>query len=169
MEVSKPVLNTKEQSYLFQVRCKDLRACGIHTVGPPVARDISGVLALFVTAAQEHFESELQFDDIQHIWDAHYEGTACPIGAFTEVWWVPKRFLITPFLVSIEWTISSIGPGSTPAKATPGKAALHRRRVREARLRAAAAKLRAEQLAEAYFSKYGPELLSEAESSLSET
>jgi len=41
--------------------------------------------------------------------------------------------------------------------------------VREARLRAAAAKLRAEQLAEAYFSKYGPELLSDAESSLSET
>jgi len=150
------------------VKCTDRRACSIRTVGNPSAGDISGILSLFITAAQSHFESELEFEDIQHIWDRQCDGTAHDIGDSTEVWWIPKRILITPLLVSIEWMISSIGPGEAPAKA-PGKAAVYRRRVREARLRAAAAKLRAEQLAETYFRRYGPELLSDAESSLSET
>ena len=163
------MLDTKKQSYLFHVRCTNIGACRIRTLGDPVAKDISGVLALFIAAAQTHFESELEIDDINHIWDATYEGSLYPINSSTEIWWIPKLVLVTPFLVSIDWTISSVGPGTTPAKATPGKAAIHRRRVREARLRAAAARLTAEQLAESYFSRYGPELLSDAESSLSET
>jgi hypothetical protein len=170
MEVSKPLLDTKNQSYLFHVRCTNIQACRIRTIGEPVAKDISGVLALFIAGAQTHFESELEIDDIKHIWDVTYEGAPYAINSSTEIWWIPKRVLMTPFLVSIDWAISSVGPGTdAPAKATPGKAAIHRRRVREARLRTAAAKLRAEQLAESYFAKYGPELLSDAESSLSET
>ena len=172
MEVSKPVLNKKDQSYLFQVNCTDPAACSIRTVGAPVAKDISGILNLFLTATRDHFESGLEFEDVQHIWDTHREGGVVDIGDTTEIWWAPKRILITPFLVSIEWMIVSVGaaPGGAPAQnATPGKAGLQRRRVREARLRAAAAHLRAERLAEAYYRKYGPELLSDADSSLSET
>jgi hypothetical protein len=170
MDVSAPKLNAKEQSYLFQVQCKDARACSIHTVGPPIARDISGILDLFIRNAQIHFESGIEIEEVKHTWDMFYDGEDRIIEDFTEAWWIPKQILVTPLLISIEWMISSIGPGAeAPARVSPGKAALHRRRVREARLRAAAAKLHAESLAEAYFRKYGPEMLSDAESSLSET
>jgi hypothetical protein len=167
MEVSRPVLDVKGQSHTFQIRCTDIKACGLRLTGQPRVslNDISGVLQLFIQNAPDQVEIEL--DDLRHIWNTQYEGELYNIADDTEIQWIPKIVRITPLYVSIEWIIFALGPGS-PALSLPGKAALHRRRIREARLRVAAARLRAEQLVEAYYTKYGPALLGDDDSSLSD-
>jgi len=167
MEVSRPVLDAKEQSHTFQVRCIDPKACGLRRTGSPTATsdDVSGVVRLFMKHAPDGVEIDL--DDVCNIWNSHYEGEPYTITDDTEIHWIPEEVRITPLHASIKWVIFSVGPGS-PAIGLPGKAALHRRRIRDARLRVAAARLRAEQLAEAYFTKYGPGLLGDDDSSLSD-
>lgn len=168
MEVSKPTLNTRGQSYTFQIICKEPEACGLRAVGPPspTLEDLSGVISLFVKAAADHFPSAIEIDDLHNTWNTPHDDE--DYSDTIEALWIPKAIQVSPIRTDIDWVIHSIGRNLVPADKNPGRAAIHRRRVREARLRAAAAKLHAEKLAEAYFMKYGPNLLSEAESSLSD-
>ena len=161
------MLDAKEQSHTFKLRCIDPKACGLRLTGSPAVtpEDVSGVIRLFIKNAPDGVELEL--DDVRHVWNSEREGEPYIVEDDAEIHWIPKSIRITPLYVSIEWVIFSIGPGS-PALGLPGKAALHRRRIRDARLRVAAARLRAEQLAEAYFTKYGPALLGDDDSSLSD-